>query len=110
MREIVLDTETTGMDPTDGHRLVEIGCVELDNHLPTGRTFQAYFNPQRDVPFEEIVASYEDEHVMREDETLEQLLKGLHEQNAETLQLFAEEVIPVLRPSRPRSEDIARVV
>jgi DNA polymerase-3 subunit epsilon len=50
MREIVLDTETTGMDPADGHRLVEIGCVELDNHLPTGRTFQCYFNPQRDVP------------------------------------------------------------
>lgn len=50
MREIVLDTETTGMDPADGHRLVEIGCVELDNHLPTGRTFQSYFNPQREVP------------------------------------------------------------
>jgi len=50
MREIVLDTETTGMDPADGHRLVEIGCVELDNHLPTGRTFQCYFNPQREVP------------------------------------------------------------
>jgi len=52
MREIVLDTETTGMDPSDGHRLVEIGCVELDNHLPTGRTFQSYFNPQRDVPID----------------------------------------------------------
>lgn len=50
MREIVLDTETTGMDPADGHRLVEIGCVELENHLPTGRVFQCYFNPQRDVP------------------------------------------------------------
>lgn len=50
MRQIVLDTETTGMDPEEGHRLVEIGCVELANHLPTGRTFQCYFNPQRDVP------------------------------------------------------------
>ena len=50
MREIVLDTETTGMDPEEGHRLVEIGCVELENHIPTGRTFQCYFNPQRDVP------------------------------------------------------------
>lgn len=50
MREIVLDTETTGMDPSEGHRLVEVGCVELENHLPTGRVFQSYFNPQRDVP------------------------------------------------------------
>ena len=50
MREIVLDTETTGMDPGEGHRLVELGCVELENHVPTGKTFQAYFNPQRDVP------------------------------------------------------------
>jgi DNA polymerase-3 subunit epsilon len=48
--EIVLDTETTGMDPFDGHRLVEIGCVELKNHLPTGRTFQIYINPERDIP------------------------------------------------------------
>lgn len=50
MREIILDTETTGMDPDEGHRLVEIGCLELENHLPTGRTFQTYLNPQRDVP------------------------------------------------------------
>jgi len=55
MREIVLDTETTGMDPLDGHRLVEIGCVELENHLPTGRTYHQYINPERDVP-EEVVA------------------------------------------------------
>jgi len=50
MREIVLDTETTGFDPAEGHRLVELGCVELENHLPTGRTFHAHLNPQRDVP------------------------------------------------------------
>jgi DNA polymerase-3 subunit epsilon len=50
MREIILDTETTGLDPANGDRLVEIGCVELVNHLPTGRTFQTYLNPQRDVP------------------------------------------------------------
>ena len=50
MREIILDTETTGMEPGDGHRLVEIGCLELENHLPTGRHFQTYLNPQRDVP------------------------------------------------------------
>jgi DNA polymerase-3 subunit epsilon len=51
-REIVLDTETTGMDPEDGHRLVEIGCVELLNHVPTGKHLQFYINPERDVPVE----------------------------------------------------------
>ena len=52
MREIVLDTETTGLSPQTGDRLVEIGCVELLNHLPTGRHFHKYINPQRDVPEE----------------------------------------------------------
>jgi DNA polymerase-3 subunit epsilon len=51
-REIVLDTETTGLDPLDGHRLVEVACVELFNYLPTGRTFHAYLNPERDMPTE----------------------------------------------------------
>ena len=46
-REIVLDTETTGLDPRLGHRLVEIACLELANHLPTGRIFQTYLNPER---------------------------------------------------------------
>lgn len=50
MREIVLDTETTGFDPEAGDRLVEIGAVELHNHLPTGRTYHQYLNPQRDMP------------------------------------------------------------
>jgi len=50
MREIVLDTETTGLDPQSGDRLVEIGCVELFNHLPTGVTFHRYVNPERDMP------------------------------------------------------------
>jgi DNA polymerase III subunit epsilon len=50
IREIVLDTETTGLDPDAGHRIVEIACVELVNHLPTGRTFQRYLNPERDMP------------------------------------------------------------
>lgn len=50
MREIVLDTETTGISPDEGHRLVEIGCVELENHVPTGRTFHVYINPERDMP------------------------------------------------------------
>jgi DNA polymerase III subunit epsilon len=49
MREVVLDTETTGLDPNDGHRIVEIACVELFNHLPTGRVFHRYINPERDV-------------------------------------------------------------
>ncbi|WP_439816630.1 DNA polymerase III subunit epsilon [Zavarzinia sp. CC-PAN008] len=48
MREIVLDTETTGRDPLNGDRIVEIGCVELVNHLPTGRVFQRYLDPERD--------------------------------------------------------------
>ncbi|WP_142849174.1 DNA polymerase III subunit epsilon [Telmatospirillum sp. J64-1] len=52
MREIVLDTETTGFDPKAGHRIVEIGCVELINHLPTGRVFHKYCNPERDMPEE----------------------------------------------------------
>ncbi len=52
MREIVLDTETTGLDPLQGHRIVEIGAVELFNHVPTGNTFHTYINPQRDVPRE----------------------------------------------------------
>ena len=50
MREIVLDTETTGLDPADGHRVIEIGCVELIDQRPTGRSFQRYLNPERDMP------------------------------------------------------------
>ncbi|WP_033074371.1 DNA polymerase III subunit epsilon [Sphingopyxis sp. MWB1] len=50
MREIIFDTETTGLDPKAGHRLVEIGCVELIDRRETGRTFHAYYNPQRDMP------------------------------------------------------------
>ena len=52
MREIVFDTETTGFEPGDGHRIVEVGCVELMDHFPTGRTLQFYLNPERDVPIE----------------------------------------------------------
>src|SRR4030095_2667505 len=54
MREIVLDTETTGLDPTSGHRIVEIACLELLNHIPTGRSYQSYINPERDVPADAI--------------------------------------------------------
>ena len=52
MREIVLDTETTGLDPYQGHRLIEVGCVELFNRIPTGQVFHHYLNPERDVPEE----------------------------------------------------------
>ena len=52
MREIVFDTETTGLSPERGDRLVEIGCVELVNKVETGRTFHAYFNPDRTMPAE----------------------------------------------------------
>ena len=50
MREIVLDTETTGLDPYQGDRLVEVGCVELFNGIPTGQSFHRYINPERDMP------------------------------------------------------------
>jgi len=52
MREIVFDTETTGLNPSAGDRVVEIGCVEIFNRVETGRSFHAYFNPERDMPFE----------------------------------------------------------
>jgi DNA polymerase-3 subunit epsilon len=50
MREVVIDTETTGLDPQDGHRIIEIACLELIHHVPTGRGFHRYVNPERDVP------------------------------------------------------------
>jgi DNA polymerase-3 subunit epsilon len=52
MREIVLDTETTGLDPASGHRVVEVGCIELINRFPSGKTFHRYLNPERDMPSE----------------------------------------------------------
>jgi DNA polymerase-3 subunit epsilon len=51
-RDIVLDTETTGLDPDQGHRVVELAAVELLNHLPSGRHFHCYINPERDMPEE----------------------------------------------------------
>ena len=54
MREIVFDTETTGLDPNGGDRVVEIGCVELINHIPSGKTFHVYVNPERSVPAEAV--------------------------------------------------------
>ena len=55
MREIVIDTETTGLDPNDGHRIVEIACIELMHHVPTGRKFHRYVNPGRDIPADALV-------------------------------------------------------
>ena len=52
MREIVLDTETTGFEPSEGHRIVEIGAIELLNHMPTGKTYHQYINPERMMPKE----------------------------------------------------------
>jgi DNA polymerase-3 subunit epsilon len=52
LREIVLDTETTGLDPFDGHRVVEIGCIELINCIPTGRVWHCHLNPEREVPYQ----------------------------------------------------------
>ena len=52
MREIVLDTETTGLNALGGHRIVEIGCIELVNHLATGQTYHQYINPEREMPEE----------------------------------------------------------
>ena len=49
MKQVVLDTETTGLDPTQGHRIIEIGCVEIEDRKLTGRNFQAYLNPGRDI-------------------------------------------------------------
>lgn len=54
LKEIVFDTETTGMDPFKGDRVVEIGCVELENLVPTGRTFHVYLNPEREIPADAI--------------------------------------------------------
>jgi len=52
VREVVLDTETTGLDPAEGHRIIEIGCLELEGHVPTGRTWRSYLHPERDIPEE----------------------------------------------------------
>ena len=55
MREIVIDTETTGFEPAEGDRMVEIGWIELVNHMPTGKNLQLYINPEREIP-EEVIA------------------------------------------------------
>jgi DNA polymerase III subunit epsilon len=66
MKEIVLDTETTGLSIKDGHRIVEIGCIELDNLIPTGKKFHCYLNPQRKVSEKALeVHGYTDEFLSK---------------------------------------------
>jgi DNA polymerase-3 subunit epsilon len=73
MREIVLDTETTGFEPSEGHRLVEIGCVELFNHMPTGRTYHQYINPERDMPAEAFAVHGLSEDFLRDHPTFDKV-------------------------------------
>jgi DNA polymerase-3 subunit epsilon len=76
IREIVLDTETTGLNPRDGHKVIEIGCVELINHLPTGNTFHAYINPSRDVPQEAYNISGLSTEFLKQYESFEFIAEG----------------------------------
>ena len=69
MREIVIDTETTGLDPYQGHRMVEIGCIELVNRIPSGQVFHRYINPERDIPAE-ATAIHGIDHVRVKDEKI----------------------------------------
>ena len=66
MREIVLDTETTGLDPFSGHRVVEIGCVELVNGIPSGQTFHRYLNPERAMPPEALAVHGLDDQFLKD--------------------------------------------
>ena len=75
MREIVMDTETTGLDPYQGHKIVEIGAIELLNHIPTGRTFHKYLNPRRVMPKEAFDVHGLDNEFKKESQYLKILLK-----------------------------------
>ena len=78
MREIVLDTETTGISVKDGHRLVEIGCIELDNLIPTKNRFHCYLNPERKVSEKALeVHGYTDEFLAKQKKFLEVVEKFL---------------------------------
>jgi len=74
MREIVFDTETTGMDPYEGDRIVEIGCLELENHMPTGKTFHVYVNPERDVPAEVVAVHGLDNERLKDEPTFGEIV------------------------------------
>ena len=73
MREIVLDTETTGLDPATGDRIVEIGAIELWNHLPTGKTFHKYLNPERNMPEEALAVHGLTEEFLRDKPVFSQI-------------------------------------
>ena len=79
MREIVLDTETTGLDPHKGDRVVEIGCVELLNRFPTGRSFHRYLNPQRDMPAEAFAVHGLSADFLRDKPLFEEIVEELLE-------------------------------
>jgi len=67
MREVVLDTETTGLDIKDGHRIVEIGCIELENQIPTSKKFHCYLNPERKVSEDALkIHGYSDEFLIKQ--------------------------------------------
>lgn len=79
MREIVIDTETTGLDSQNGDRVIEIGCVELLNHIPTGRTFQRYINPRRAVSAEASEVHGLTDAFLRDQPTFEEIVEQLLE-------------------------------
>jgi DNA polymerase-3 subunit epsilon len=77
MREIVLDTETTGLDPYQGHRLIEIGCVELVNRIPSGQVFHRYINPERDIPAEVVAIHGIDNERVRNEKVFAEIVEDL---------------------------------
>jgi len=77
MRQIILDTETTGLEPEKGHRIIEIGCVELVNRQPTGNTFQRYINPNREVEAEAIAVHGITNEFLRDKPTFAEVLNDL---------------------------------
>jgi DNA polymerase-3 subunit epsilon len=79
MREIVLDTETTGLDPSGGDRVVEIGCVELVNHIPSGRKFHCYVNPERPMSIDAARIVGFDESFLRDKPKFSEVARGLVE-------------------------------
>ena len=115
MREIVFDTETTGLSPLNGDRLVEIGCVELINRVETGRTFHAYFNPGRPMPTEaQMVHGLSDAFLSDKPlfpERCEELLSADAAAKAREAAADTAPITVVVRPPRPHvpsAEEIER--
>ena len=73
MREIVLDTETTGLEPQEGHRIVEVGAIELWNHLSTGKTYHQYINPERNMPADAFAVHGLGDHFLKDKPTFSQI-------------------------------------